>query len=127
MLHLKNYCCSGPDHCTLKCQEDSKKHVCAIYNGAVHPICGIPNPEFEANKIGSRYSTICFRCHSKEDIKGVSQSTQSTQSTQSEKGVAFKRTDGMWAVSVVSKKHSLLNRKILWIPRKTFLHILDHH
>ena len=56
-------CCSGYEHCKLKCIADPNKHSCPVCKKGVHPICGVVNPEFESEKVGFRYSKICMKCH----------------------------------------------------------------
>ena len=116
-----NYCCSGPEHCVLKKIADPKKHVCAICNGAVHTICGVPNPEFEKNLVGFRYSTICMTCHSKGAQSKGARSTQHTESTRSEIGVAFKRPDGKWSVSIGIQEPFVIKQEDLMDQEKYFV------
>jgi len=55
---LHPYCCSGPIHCIVKNIPDPNKHICPLCNEAVHACCGVPNPDFESDNVGMKYSTI---------------------------------------------------------------------
>ena len=66
LMVRQNYCCSGIEHCIVNSFADPKKHTCPICKKGVHAICGVPNPDFQTNKVGIQFSTICMLCLKKD-------------------------------------------------------------
>ena len=60
-------------------------------------------------------------CHSQGAKSKGAQSPQRTQSTQSEKGVAFKRPDGKWSISIGIQQPFVIDQEDLMDHEKYFV------
>ena len=122
LLHTE-FCCSGPNNCKLKLKADPKKHRCPLCEGAVHPICGKANPDFEKSIVGFLYSTICMMCYtkSKHDKSTQDKSRAVKKSSISEKGIAYKRPDGRWSVCISNRKPMIVTQSDLTDPSKYYV------
>ena len=115
---LHQFCCSGPEYCIVNSLPNADTHTCPRCNKAVHAVCGVVNPDFELNKVGLKFSTICMKC-SKIDSGTTLSPTMELMT--SEKGMAFKRPDGQWWVCIsntepyITTQEDLLNTEMYLI------------
>jgi hypothetical protein len=83
---------------------------------AVHAVCGIPNPAFENDEVGFRFSTICHHCaNPKESLAAVKCNTISR------KGIAYKRPDGQWNVCIGNEEAFVLSHEEIMDQSKYFV------
>ena len=121
---LHPYCCSGPIHCIVKNIPDPNKHICPLCNEALHACCGVPNPDFESDNVGMKYSTICMKCAHRnhpEKKNTCNEPSSNNRSVSSKKGIAFKRPDGQWCVSISNETPFLTTQEDLLNTKKYFV------
>ena len=111
---LQPFCCSGQQYCIVKNIPDPNIHTCPICHKAVHAVCGQPNPDFENGKVGFKYSTICMSCFQNEG-------TRKCIPCDSKKGLATKRLDGQWWVTMGNEDPFLLSQEELMNTEKYFV------
>ena len=121
---VRPYCCSGPGLCIVKQAPDTNKHRCPICKEPVHACCGVPNPDFECDKVGIKYSTICMKCAQQNhpvEVMSDKDSSSPNQSVETKKGIAFKRPDGQWCVCISNETPILTSQEDLLNTKKYFV------